>query len=1085
MSKKSLAVIINTTLTDNTQGKHTMPLYESHIQTIKDNYGEILKTTMPMETPRFTEFITFIRKKKKTVLGVNKNTRNVIDLLLSVKKCQDKLLSEKEKLDKLISNCLIDESDDSTKDDTSLESNENDDSDGDDNEDDSEVSSITSGLLSSLDLSPQNNHTQETPTRESSIEEVNISGDEKNAADDNDVGNPNPIVRHQPNHTKQWMDKVCNWIKVDNSTYRDDVVSYINGNKSLDDIINTIETTASSDSHINGKDYFIKVIKESLLYISPEINTYESGLLYAKKIGEILMGICECGNIYISVKDLTNLYQEIKGKTHLLWYIHNPYSEYKETQYKDLFGIFISYIYVGPKNQNRINMASWINSFKAVKDDTTVVKTEDELNVIIRKVDVISGFFDKQCADIYILIEKYLGPLITEEFKDNTQTRAKELIDEKTYLVENNIREVYHEKVDELQKYLDDEFKLLHENLKSFSIKDKKNGIYFKHNLDENDEQQNIRKKLVSLKRAILYSPWNEMKRMRNYYVQKLSDQRLYTYNHVYNLFDKWPFYDSSIKDNWTYFEDILLDFSNEEFQKKFFSEIIHICWHMDNRHIYNIAKCIELFIGELDDAQFKNKVNILKFVLYKLCDLESANKTREQKDLEYQLIGELSDILSPEQTNRVRKVLFSESQNNSGKTVAKGQHSLTVVNLKQEISHKEGLYEIKEKSHTKQYNNGNEHLVLNKDEICANDLLELNKEINNKDSIKESAYLNWLRHKRTYVRISSWNVSCTNNLEVPTTRAAYNEKLENIVAIACRSFSDIIALQELPHDLKLKEDEEKMSFDDIKDDLLKRMYDKTFHNWDMVWSTAFHESTSKVKTKKSEGKEVYAFLFNSDIVTYTSIESEVQKILDKRAKEKRLSRLPCFGKFKCDQLEIILCNMHLAPKLLDSKREIKDIGQIVLPALKQQFSNGDYQKVLFLGDFNMSYTTKGRFADPLPDYDTWLDFKNAQYGPCITGCFTNVLHNKCYDNIWMHYSLRHLRHFNKSFISTSTSDKGVFNMRSFSNFEDDFNFGEKSIIQFKKKYSDHNLVYVDLKNNEPMHWNTRPQVVIDEEVRR
>ena len=166
----------------------------------------------------------------------------------------------------------------------------------------------------------------------------------------------------------------------------------------------------------------------------------------------------------------------------------------------------------------------------------------------------------------------------------------------------------------------------------------------------------------------------------------------------------------------------------------------------------------------------------------------------------------------------------------------------------------------------------------------------------------------------------------------------------------------------------------------------------------------------------------------------------------------------------------------------MDTKREIKDIGQIVLPALKEQFSNGDYQKVLFLGDFNMSYTSEGRFADPLPDYDTWLDFNNAQYSACITGCFTNVLHKKCYDNIWMHYSLNHLRHFHKSFISTSTSDKGVFNMRSFPQFEDDFNFGEKSIIQFKKKYSDHNLVFVDLKNNEPMHWNTRPQVVIDEE---
>ena len=349
-----------------------------------------------------------------------------------------------------------------------------------------------------------------------------------------------------------------------------------------------------------------------------------------------------------------------------------------------------------------------------------------------------------------------------------------------------------------------------------------------------------------------------------------------------------------------------------------------------------------------------------------------------------------------------------------------------------------------------------------------------------------DSEYTNWLHHKRSYIRIASWNVSCTNGFDVPKTEGALHEKLDNIVTIVLKSFSDIIALQELPLKLSVKksiEEDTKVQyhFNDIKEFLLKKLYDKTCHNWEIVYSTAFHETTSVIKTKKTEGQEVYAFLFNSDLISYTSVETEVQKVLDKRSKEHRLSRLPCFGKFKCNQLEIILCNMHLAPDLKNTKKEIRDLGQIVLPALKEQFPNGDYQKIMFVGDFNMSYTTKGCFSDPLPEYDTWLDFKNAQYGPCITGCFTNVLHNKCYDNIWIHYSLRHLRYFNRSLISTNTSDKGVFNMRHFEEIENEFNFGERNIIKFKKKYSDHNLVFIDLKNNEPMHWNTRPQIVIDE----
>jgi len=795
---------------------------------------------------------------------------------------------------------------------------------------------------------------------------------------------------------KRWMIQMKKWL-----------ANYNYEGKSSDDIILEIE-----NENIHENDMYAKSLtelnKDVLANIMNKLTlnddfSYNDVLDHVNTFGNLFMTLFEYKNIYISVEKLKFMYENIHGKESSMWYVENPV-----TGYKDGFGIFIKHLY---KKKTPINIESWISSFNIDKK---------------YRIDAISGFIGVQSAKIYRLFETYLDDCIPDT------TKHIEVVDERIAF--------FLQSYGSIIAHLDEETKkeYVKFNFTTNSIDD-----LLKHNIIGGVDEATLRPIVVSLKRVIIYKPNNEKAKIRNRYVQKLWDKRLYTYEEVHIFFENCPF----LQDNWIYFGDAFQDFSNPTFQK-FFAKNIVICWYMDNRHVYNVAKCIELFINELDINDLTWKVEILKNVLCELCEINEDKEADsiEVRNVMYQLIGELSDILPTESADRIRKLLFTQKQTDL-ETVFRGEYALTLVEKQSpENGGNYGLYKIVEKPMNHRNKNVDDILLLKETELTKSEYIHST----------DSEYTNWLHHKRSYIRIASWNVSCTNGFDVPKTEGALHEKLDNIVTIVLKSFSDIIALQELPLKLSVKksiEDDTKVQyhFNDIKEILLKKLYEKTFHNWEIVYSTAFHETTSVIKTKKTEGQEVYAFLFNSDLISYTSIETEVQKVLDKRDKKHRLSRLPCFGKFKSNQLEIILCNMHLAPDLKNAKKEIRDLGKIVLPALKEQFSNGDYQKIMFVGDFNMSYTTKGCFSDPLPEYDTWLDFKNAQYGPCITGCFTNVLHNKCYDNIWIHYSLRHLRYFNRSLISTNTSDKGVFNMRHFPEIENEFNFGERNIIKFKK----------------------------------
>jgi endonuclease/exonuclease/phosphatase family metal-dependent hydrolase len=564
------------------------------------------------------------------------------------------------------------------------------------------------------------------------------------------------------------------------------------------------------------------------------------------------------------------------------------------------------------------------------------------------------------------------------------------------------------------------------------------------------------------------YGPLNEKARIRNGYADKLLSKKIHTYNDLYEFLYDWLYVEPGFKA--TYFYDFFDEESNPELTECV-SELVVVCWFMDNNHTLNIAKSMALCVSKCScENSLAWNIKVLKNVLFKLYD--ATLETQQQ--LLHDLQGTLSQIILPEELDKIQLL---PSFPHDTKPVLRGENALTLIKrvdgidaLQNKLG-KQTLYEVIRNPPYHQNMENNHYVLLNKDELEKHHVIPAD--------IAENDYLNWLHHKRSYIRVASWNACCSNKFDLPKTEDDLEAKLNNIVNVIVMTSADLIALQELP--LKLKTEKKSYSFDEFKKRLLEKMYNATFHHWDMVYSTAFHESTDEIKTKDIERLEIYAFLFNRDVVSYTSIDNEVQKILDKREKTNRLKRLPCFGKFKSNQLEIILCNVHLAPKKEDAQKEIKDLGTIVLPALKEQFVEDDYQKIIFVGDFNMSYTReKGRFCKPKPDQETWLEFMKNNYVPCITSCYTNVKQDKCFDNFWMHYSLKQLQCFNRCLVTTNTTTKGVFNMRSIPDIDVEYCLGQRGILDFKKKYSDHNPIFVDLNTNTPMYWSTRPQIVIN-----
>lgn len=326
-------------------------------------------------------------------------------------------------------------------------------------------------------------------------------------------------------------------------------------------------------------------------------------------------------------------------------------------------------------------------------------------------------------------------------------------------------------------------------------------------------------------------------------------------------------------------------------------------------------------------------------------------------------------------------------------------------------------------------------------------------------------------RHK---VRIASWNVACANNLEKPSNKEDYDKKIENMATIICESKGDIIALQELPNEISLK-DSKSITIEEFKKNLIEKVNEKTKSTWQMQHATVFHSKESlsyedmKVDGRKGNGpKEVYAFLYNDRVKYLHANPHETNKVEDFRERDVRFSRLPIISNFLCGFLEFTLCTVHLPPyqKKVKTSQEIKDLGEKVFPELIKVYGDKKNDSVIFLGDFNMCYTKKKGF-EPKPEVDTWDAFSNAGYIPCIKAC-TNVLQTQRFDNIWIHHSVESLR----MIPDDETGYTGVVKINE--KLGRPIMTGAALKEGFKKEASDHNLVYIDLRVDELMPWSSR-----------
>ena len=281
-------------------------------------------------------------------------------------------------------------------------------------------------------------------------------------------------------------------------------------------------------------------------------------------------------------------------------------------------------------------------------------------------------------------------------------------------------------------------------------------------------------------------------------------------------------------------------------------------------------------------------------------------------------------------------------------------------------------------------------------------------------DAFDELEEFNHLHH----VRLGSWNVACMNGPDIPKTKDEYDEKFNNITNIIIKSKCNIVALQELPNELKImeKDGEEKIyKFSShIKKTLIDKLSKETSSTWEIRYSQVNHSvdtlgNGEKIDARKNR-KEIYAFVYNTAVVKYLHPDqNKSNKVEDHRSLSDRFARCPIISNFCANKLEFTLCTVHLPPtdKKIRTYAEIKDLGSKVFPQLISTFGEKKAKSVIFLGDFNMGYMQKKKLL-PRPTADTWDTFYDAGYVPCIKAT-TNVLQNMCYDNIWMHHSMEEL----------------------------------------------------------------------------
>jgi endonuclease/exonuclease/phosphatase family metal-dependent hydrolase len=326
------------------------------------------------------------------------------------------------------------------------------------------------------------------------------------------------------------------------------------------------------------------------------------------------------------------------------------------------------------------------------------------------------------------------------------------------------------------------------------------------------------------------------------------------------------------------------------------------------------------------------------------------------------------------------------------------------------------------------------------------------------------------------HVRLGSWNVACMNGPDIPTNENEYEIKFKNMTDVIYESHCNIVALQELPNELKIKSDDGKETkirkFEpDIMDTIKTKLKVLTGSEWNIKYHPVNHSIDSlgpgETLDARKNRKEIYAFVYNTSVVRYLHPDQgKTNKVEDRRSLDVRFARCPIISNFCSNKLEFTLCTVHLPPtdKKVKTYKEIQDLGEKVFPGLISTFGEKKAKSVIFLGDFNMGYMQKKKLH-PRPTVDTWEKFHEEGYVPCIKTP-TNVLQNMHYDNIWMHHSMADL-----TISKAGDSNTGVIRVNEIEGTP--FVIGSTLAEGFKKRVSDHNLVYVDLRSNEVMPWSS------------
>ena len=530
---------------------------------------------------------------------------------------------------------------------------------------------------------------------------------------------------------------------------------------------------------------------------------------------------------------------------------------------------------------------------------------------------------------------------------------------------------------------------------------------------------------------------------------------------------------------------DMYLDWNEKE---ETMPEIMSILWVMDDQ-TGSMADCIKYFIDKEKSEESKERTNEAFKVLKKIWD----SWLEKDADINYsKLHTKLIPIIPEDRLGEIRKIFMNaeEIEGPDVLDVYSGDYKLCKVKKlnEQKLHGKEYfICEILSQPGDKDFK---QDFPVNISKSCfkkptIKDDTGEEKDIEF-DELKEFSDLH-------HVRLGSWNVACMNGTDIPTTAKDYDTKFKNITDVIFKSGCDIVALQELPNDLKIKfENEEEraelrefdeyfkdkeigeevtLKFDiNIRHKITKLLHRHTGSEWELKYHQVNHALDSfapgeKIDARKNR-KEIYAFVYNTSVVRFQHPnKKKTNKIDDRRSLDTRFARCPIISNFFSNQLEFLLCTVHLPPtdKKIKTYAEIKDLGKKVFPGLIDTYGAKIAKSVIFLGDFNMGYMQKKKLL-PRPTVDTWDAFHEHDYVPCIKTT-TNVLQTMHYDNIWMHHSMADL-----TISKSGESNTGVIKVNEIEGTP--FVIGSSLAEGFKKRVSDHNLVYVDLRNNEPMPWS-------------